>query len=144
MIFSDEAHFHLSGSVNKQTCRFWGTTNPRIIAENPLYPPNVTVWCGIWANGVVGPYFFENDDENALTVSYKRYRDVISEFLWPKLEGMDLGNISIQQDGVLLNTRSNIQYVFKLNSFSEKYTRSLQGILLKMQVFFCTNGSRDV
>lgn len=36
MIMSDEAHFTLSGSINKQNCRFWGTENPNITHELPL------------------------------------------------------------------------------------------------------------
>lgn len=58
VIFSDEAHFHLEGFVNKQNCRIWGSENPRKIVEKPLYPQRVTVWCGFWAGGVIGPFFF--------------------------------------------------------------------------------------
>jgi hypothetical protein len=30
---SDEAHFHLSGAVNKQNFRYWAKNNPRIIQD---------------------------------------------------------------------------------------------------------------
>ena len=30
-----------------------------MIIEKPLYPQHVTVWCGFWAGGIIGPYFFE-------------------------------------------------------------------------------------
>lgn len=33
IIFTDEAHFHLNGFVNKQNCRIWGSENPRTIQE---------------------------------------------------------------------------------------------------------------
>ena len=33
IIFSDEAHFDLSGYVNKQNCRIWGTENPHAYIE---------------------------------------------------------------------------------------------------------------
>ena len=33
-----EAHFHLGGYVDKQNCRIWGSENPKIIIEEPLYP----------------------------------------------------------------------------------------------------------
>ena len=55
IIFSDEAHFDLNGYVNKQNCRIWGEENPRIIQEQQFYPQRVTVWCGFWAEGVIGP-----------------------------------------------------------------------------------------
>ena len=46
IIMSDEAHFHLEGYVNKQNCCIWGSKNPKMIIEKPLYPQHVTVWCG--------------------------------------------------------------------------------------------------
>ncbi|CAK9796588.1 Transposable element Tc3 transposase, partial [Anthophora quadrimaculata] len=40
---SDEAHFHLSGTVNKQNFRYWATENPRELHALPLHSPKVTV-----------------------------------------------------------------------------------------------------
>jgi hypothetical protein len=34
---SDEAHFHLSGCVNKQNFRYWSDANPRQLHERPLH-----------------------------------------------------------------------------------------------------------
>jgi len=48
IIFSDEAHFHLSGYVNKQNCQIWGSENPRASMEKQMRPQRVTVWCGFW------------------------------------------------------------------------------------------------
>jgi len=45
IIFFDEAHFHLGGYVNKQNCRIWGSENPHVVMEKPMYPQRVTVWC---------------------------------------------------------------------------------------------------
>ncbi|GFY16767.1 uncharacterized protein TNCV_4337681 [Trichonephila clavipes] len=42
--FTDEAHFHLNGFVNKQNWRFWGSENPYWCEVKPLYSPKVTVW----------------------------------------------------------------------------------------------------
>ena len=39
-----------------------------MIHEKPLHAHQATVWCGFWAGGVIGPYFFENDTRNAVTV----------------------------------------------------------------------------
>ncbi|CAH2087437.1 unnamed protein product [Euphydryas editha] len=46
-----------------------------------MHPQRVTVWCGLWAGGVIGPYFFENEFGQAVTVNGVRYREMISDFL---------------------------------------------------------------
>ena len=55
---SDEAHFHVSGFVNKQNFRYWSQANPRALHEKPLHSPKVTVCCAMSASGFIGPYFF--------------------------------------------------------------------------------------
>jgi len=40
---SGEAHFHLSGAVNKQNFRYWAENNSKQIHERPIYSPKVTV-----------------------------------------------------------------------------------------------------
>ena len=57
---SDKAHFHLGGYVDKQNCRIWISENSKMIIEKPLYPQRLTVWCGSWVGGIIGPNFFEN------------------------------------------------------------------------------------
>ena len=99
IIFSDEAHFHLGGHVNKQNCRIWGSENPRIIAEKPFHHQCVTVWCGFWIGDVIGPYFFENEAGATVTVNGLRYRAMITDFLWPELKDIDVDDVYFQQDG---------------------------------------------
>ena len=72
-IMSDEVHFHLVGYVNKQNCRIQGSENPKMIIEKPLYSQRVTVWCGFWARGIIGPYFFENKAGAAVAVNRLRH-----------------------------------------------------------------------
>jgi hypothetical protein len=43
LITSDEAHFHLSGYVNKQNFRLWGKENPQVSHETPLHSVKVTM-----------------------------------------------------------------------------------------------------
>ncbi|GFX24682.1 uncharacterized protein TNCV_3344621 [Trichonephila clavipes] len=61
-LFSDEAHFWFNGYVNKQNCRIWSEANPQVYVETPLHPEKLTVWCALWAGGIIGPYFFKNDE----------------------------------------------------------------------------------
>ena len=99
IIFSDEALFHLNGYVNKQNCRIWGSENPKVIQEVGMHPLKVNVWCGLWSGGIIGPFFFENDDGDFITTNGDRYREMLQFFLWSELEGMDLSDMWFQQDG---------------------------------------------
>ncbi|GFU32071.1 hypothetical protein TNCV_3833261 [Trichonephila clavipes] len=51
--FDDEAHFWLNGYVNKQNCRIWSEANPQVYVETPLHPEKLTVWCALWAGGIL-------------------------------------------------------------------------------------------
>ncbi|GFX77576.1 hypothetical protein TNCV_1751871 [Trichonephila clavipes] len=53
ILFSDEAHFWLNGYVNKQNCRIWSEANPQVYVETPLHPEKLTVWCALWAGGML-------------------------------------------------------------------------------------------
>ncbi|GFU82473.1 hypothetical protein TNCV_4506151 [Trichonephila clavipes] len=65
ILFSDEVHFKLNGYVNKQNCRIWSEANPQVYVETPLHPEKLTVWCALWAGGIIGPYFFKNDESQS-------------------------------------------------------------------------------
>lgn len=104
IIFSDEAHFHLNGYVNKQNCRIWASENPRVVVEKPLHSARVTVWCAFWSGGVIGPYFFENEAGNAVTVNGLRYRDMLTNYFWPIIDDMDVSDMWFQQDGATCHT----------------------------------------
>lgn len=108
IIFSDEAHFLLNGFVNKQNCRIWASENPRVIVEQALHPAKVTVWCGIWAGGVIGPYFFEDEEDEApQIVTGERYRAMITSFLWPKVDAIGVADLWYQQDGAPCHTAND-------------------------------------
>ena len=51
-----------------------------------------------WAN------FFENQKGEAVTVNGDRYRAMLNEFVFTKIEGKDIGNIWFQQDGAMCHT----------------------------------------
>lgn len=55
---SDEATFHLSGTINSQNCRYWSDANPHWIrADRRQIDPRLNVWCGIYKDRIIGPYF---------------------------------------------------------------------------------------
>ena len=78
---------YLSGKVNKQNFRYWGTENPsnEIVDESPRSVLKVAVWVAIGWYGIIGPYFFENDDGRTVTVNQYNYRCMIQEFYLPEL-----------------------------------------------------------
>ncbi|GFU61745.1 uncharacterized protein TNCV_4612231 [Trichonephila clavipes] len=43
ILWSDKAHFLLSGTVNTHNCRIWDTENPHTFQEIPFHSPKVTV-----------------------------------------------------------------------------------------------------
>ncbi|GFU66340.1 putative DD41D transposase [Trichonephila clavipes] len=86
ILFSDEAHFWLTGYVNKQNCRSWSEANPQVYVETPLHPEKLTVWFALWAGGIIGPNFFKNDEGNNVTVNDTFADRLISRFgpgNWP-------------------------------------------------------------
>ena len=101
---SDEAHLDLGGYVNKQNCRIWGLENPHANIEKPTYPKRVTVWCGFSSRGIIGPFFFENEQGETVTVNGDRYRTMLNEFLFTKIEEKDIDSIWYQQNGAKCHT----------------------------------------
>ena len=69
IIFSNEALFDLGGSKR------------------------VTVWCGFLSSGIIGPFFFDNEQGEAVTVNGDHYRAMLNEFLLTKIEQEDIGNV---------------------------------------------------
>ncbi|GFW50995.1 DUF4817 domain-containing protein [Trichonephila clavipes] len=104
ILFSDEAHFWLNGYVNKQDCRIWSEANPQVYVETPLHPEKLTVWCALWAGGIIGPYFFKNDEGHNVTVNGDRYRAMITNFFIPELNNHDVQELWFQQDGATCHT----------------------------------------
>ncbi|GFX38294.1 uncharacterized protein TNCV_3813401 [Trichonephila clavipes] len=96
ILFSDEVHFWLNGDVNKQNCRIWSEANPQVYVETPLHPEKLTVWCALWAGGIIGPYFFKNDEGHNVTVNGDRYRAMITYFFITELNNHDVQKLWFQ------------------------------------------------
>ena len=59
----------------------------------PMYTKRVTVWCRFWSRGIIGPFFFENEQVMAVIVNCDLYGGMLNEFLFTKIEVEDIGNI---------------------------------------------------
>ncbi|GBM04510.1 hypothetical protein AVEN_197911-1 [Araneus ventricosus] len=85
ILWTDEAHFHLQGSVNTKNCRIWARENPFQMQPLPLHSQKVTVWCGFTATFIVGPFFFEDFGPSCpVTCTVNgRYESLLSNQLIP-------------------------------------------------------------
>lgn len=103
---SDEAHFHLSGFVNKQNFRYWAQENPTELHQRPLHSKKVTVWCAMSSHGIIGPYFFENENGFATTVTSDRYVAMLQTFVVQQLQRFPqiIDTAWFQQDGSTSHT----------------------------------------
>ena len=69
-----------------------------------MHPQRVTIWCGFWNGGIIGSFFLENEQGDAVTVNGERYRAMLKEILFPKIEEDDMDDICFQQDGATCHT----------------------------------------
>ncbi|GFU53077.1 uncharacterized protein TNCV_3098611 [Trichonephila clavipes] len=62
------------------------------------------LWCALWAGGIIGPYFFKNDEGHNVTVNGDRYRAMITNFFIPELNNHDVQELWFQQEGTTCHT----------------------------------------
>ena len=116
--FSDEAHFWLTGYVNKQNYRFWARENPRIFETTSLKPQRITVWCAICQDGIFGPIFI---DQN---VNGRLYKELLEEKFIPFAKGMKaVDRHWFMQDGALPHRTSDVMEVL-----DEHFTGRVMGL----------------
>ena len=115
MIFSDEAYFYLSESVNKQNNRLWLKEKPLDWIEKALKDTKGPGLVRNFRQKIYGPYFFEN------TVNQHTYLDMLKNFFWPKhLRTSEYKNFYFQQDGATAHTATSVQNWLK-SKFSDKF-----------------------
>ena len=82
--------------------RYCSDSNPHLLHESSLHPEKITVCCGLWVDGVIGPYFFRDDQDRHVTVIGNP--SIIIEHFWPQLDDIDLEYMWFQQDGATSHT----------------------------------------
>ena len=78
--FSDEAHFYFSGTENSRNYVHWATERPDEVIERNLHVTKATAWLALSAQGVIGPFWFCNEDGATETVTADRYMNVLTRF----------------------------------------------------------------
>ena len=106
VLITHEAYFHFSDYVNKQNYGYRAPENPQELHQRPLHSERLTVWCGMASFAVLGPYFFEDSEGAAVTVTSERYVAMLRNFCEPELRRrrIDLSSIWFQQDGATAHT----------------------------------------
>jgi hypothetical protein len=74
----------LSEYVNKENFRHWGTEQPRVLQTTSIKPKRVTVWCAMCNEGIVGPYFSEQN------VTGDVYKDMLEKFFIPTIQRLGI------------------------------------------------------
>ncbi|GFU76840.1 DUF4817 domain-containing protein [Trichonephila clavipes] len=87
--------------------------------ETPLHPEKLTVWCTLWAGGIVGPYFFKNGEGHNVTVNGDRYRAMITNFFILELNNHDVQELWFQQNGATCHTARATIYLLK-DTFNDR------------------------
>ena len=58
----------------------------------------------LWKNKIIGPYFFEDCNGQAVTVNGQRYHENLTDFFIPAMNEMNVSNHFIQQDDATCHT----------------------------------------
>lgn len=93
IVFSDEAVFHVNGSVNKHNLHYWNDENPKVFIEKLHDRNSVTVWAMVDPTGVL------SYDVNERTMNGERYCNILTHHVIPFLQRNENRNKFYQQDG---------------------------------------------
>ena len=102
--------FLLSRHVNSKNNVFWGSKVSDEVLQTTLHFVKCTAWVAMNKLGIIGPYWFEDDDDRSQTVNKGRYMVVLNKY-WASL-GRRRGVLRVskwfQQDGATPHTANEI------------------------------------
>jgi len=70
--------------VNSKNNIFWGSTPPEHCLQRPLHSVKCIAWVAISKHGIIGPFWFEDDNERSVIINTERYVLVLGKF-WTAL-----------------------------------------------------------
>ena len=76
--FANEFRENVDVKTVHRVMEKWSPTKPEEVYEKPLHSPKVTVWSGLSSNRIYGPYFFEDPERNARTVTTETYIEMLN------------------------------------------------------------------
>ena len=75
---TEKAHFLFSGHLNSENNIFWGSKPREHCQQMPLHSVKCTAWVVISNHGIIRPFWFEDDNEQSVTINTERYVQVHS------------------------------------------------------------------
>ncbi|GFU63903.1 uncharacterized protein TNCV_4204201 [Trichonephila clavipes] len=124
ILWTDEAPFHLNGSVNTHNCQIWETDNPHSTLQVPLHSPKVTVWCGFSTSFILGPYFFEELGAGGpvtCSITGQRYASLLRNKIIPDLQAHQcFSRIIFMQDGAPPHITHCVKDILKHHFIEER------------------------
>ena len=142
---SDEAYFLLSGHMNSKNNIFWGSTHPEYCLQRLLHSVRCIGWVAISKHGMIGPFWFEDDNEWSVTINTERRAQVLGKF-WTALgRRREVVRVLqwLQQDGATCHT-SNESLAWVQQRFPDRLISrrcdslwSLHSPDLHPQIFIC-------
>ncbi|GFT01741.1 transposable element Tc3 transposase [Trichonephila clavipes] len=72
----------MATSANK-TAAFGVKLIHKCMSKHRYIQKKLTVWCALWAGGIIGPYFFKNDEGRNVTVNGDRLISRFGPVNWP-------------------------------------------------------------
>lgn len=99
ILWSDEAQFKLSGTVNRHNCVIWSLQNPHFTVYKQCQAPGLMVWCGICSSGIVGPVFIDGN------LNGDKYLALLRQHVFP----IENENMWFMQDGCPSHYATNVR-----------------------------------
>ena len=97
------------GHVNSKNNIFWGSTPPEHCLQRTLHSVKCTALVASSNHGIIGPFWFEDDNERSVTINTERYVQVLGKS-WTAL-GRRRGVVRVlqwfQQDGATPTPQTN-------------------------------------
>ena len=113
ILWTDEAHFLLTGHVSIRHCVLWSTENPHQTESAPLHSPKVTVWCGFTQDFITSPVFVESPN----IVNQDSYLAILKSHVAPLCRRHR--NLTFMQDGATPHTAKKVRDTLVLYSMTE-------------------------
>lgn len=91
-VFSDEANSHISGKINKDNTRIWGSKNPYLTLQHVRDSPKANVLCAMTKKRVDRPFVFEEG-----TVNGEAYLAILQNWLIEKFHEEESADLIFQE-----------------------------------------------